>query len=152
MSDLSPAIRSGFIDSNKMHGHVLLAHVRQHQADLDFKISAVETYAAQERVGACLVLHDFGTGEPELRAQEPQPGRCFLDEGLHSDIHKSSLSRTAAARPLQATSIASSVYVRVCRVGDLADTRCAQSCPSWGVLREEGAVLRRVVRKGGNRV
>ena len=25
MSDLSPAIRSGFIDSNKMHGHVLLA-------------------------------------------------------------------------------------------------------------------------------
>ncbi len=82
-----------------MHGHVLLAHVRQHQADLDFKISAVETYAAQERVDACLVLHDFGTGEPELHAQEPQPGRCFRDEGLHSDIHKSSLSRTAAARP-----------------------------------------------------
>jgi hypothetical protein len=50
MSDLSPAIRSGFIDSNKMHGHVLLAHVRQHQADLDFKISAVETHGAQGAV------------------------------------------------------------------------------------------------------
>jgi hypothetical protein len=44
--NLSPANRSGIIFSYKIRSDMLLAHVREHEADLDGKIGALNTRGA----------------------------------------------------------------------------------------------------------
>jgi hypothetical protein len=47
--NLSPANRSGIILSYKIRSDILLAHVREHEADFDSKIGALETHAAADK-------------------------------------------------------------------------------------------------------
>ena len=54
-----------------LYGHVLLAHVRQHQADLDFDIGAVETYTAQQRIHTCSSCTTSGPVNPNSVRRNP---------------------------------------------------------------------------------
>lgn len=66
--------------------------LRQLQADLKGKISALETHTAHQHIDTGLIRHDLRSCETKLRLQESQPVLCLPNEGLHPDIHKPSLS------------------------------------------------------------
>jgi len=50
LSNHSPTSRSGLIGSDENGSHILLAAVRQLQADLNGKISALEKHAAHQQI------------------------------------------------------------------------------------------------------
>jgi hypothetical protein len=91
---LSPANRSRLILHNKIRSDMLLAHVRKHQADLDGKISATETHAAQQRIDPGFIRHRLRAGEAEIRDQEAQPLRHLPGESRHPYIHKARVPRS----------------------------------------------------------
>jgi len=98
--DLCAADRSGTILRYEFGSDIFLAHVREHQADLDGKASALVADSAQQWLCPGFVGDDLRAGEPVLGAQEIQPARGLRHERLHPDVHVPSLTQMFQARDL----------------------------------------------------
>ena len=134
---------SGAILGYEFGSDIFLAHIREDQADLDGKASALVAHSAQQWVHPGLVMHNLRARESVFGAQEIESPCSLWDERFHPDVHVPSLTYLDAIRDQAAGATGGpsqpATDVRICRRQDPGASPCLEDARSASVSKATSA-------------